>query len=294
MRDLKSFRVVAVHAHPDDEALFTGGTLASLARRGADVTLITATLGDLGEVIGETYQGLIPAGLLGGLRARELADAAQALGIHAEFLGAAGSFRDSGMADMLEAQSHPRALVNRVDEAAELLSARFVQLRPHVVLTYGPDGGYGHPDHIAVHQATMAAAADHGARVWWAIFERAAHREALEGITPPKGWTLPPEDYLDNFTNAGADVVYPLDDAAWAAKRAAMACHPTQIWVADGTVTATNPHAAQAGIASPELAPGAYALSNLHVMPLLRAEHFQAGARAEGASCLFDGLVAGE
>ena len=81
MTDLTGFRVVAVHAHPDDEVLFTGGTLADLARRGATVTLLTLTLGDEGEVVGEPYQGVVDNGVLAGLRVRELEDAVVALGI---------------------------------------------------------------------------------------------------------------------------------------------------------------------------------------------------------------------
>ena len=63
-RDLTGFRVVAVHAHPDDEALFTGGALATLARRGADVLVVTCTLGEEGEVIGERYQHLVNLSLI--------------------------------------------------------------------------------------------------------------------------------------------------------------------------------------------------------------------------------------
>lgn len=289
MQDLNGYRVVAVHAHPDDEVLFTGGTLADLARRGAAVTLITLTLGDEGEVIGEPYQNLVATGLLGGLRVRELADSAAALGIDVEMLGGAGFFRDSGMADMREAQSHPRALVNRVEEAAGLLRERFAQLRPHVVLTYGPDGGYGHPDHIAVHEAVHAAA-EADQRIWWAVFEREATYAGLNAVTPPAGWARPDAAYLDNFTNAGAQVVYALDDAALAAKRTGMAAHPTQIWLADGTVTATNPVAAVAGLGDPAAVPGAYGLSNLLVMPLLRAEFYQAGQACGDAIGLLDGL----
>lgn len=290
MQDLNGYRVVAVHAHPDDEALFSGGTLADLARRGAAVTVITVTLGDEGEVIGEPYHNLVAAGLLGGLRVRELEDSAAALGIEVEMLGGAGFFRDSGMADMVEAQSHPRALVNRVEEAADMLRARFEQLRPHVVITYGPDGGYGHPDHIAVHQAVHQAAGEQQ-RIWWAVFERGATYAGLESVTAPAGWSRPSREYLDNFTNPGAQVVYALDDAALAAKRAALAAHPTQIWLADGTISATNPHAAVAGLSDPARVPGAYGLSNLLVMPLLRAEFYQAGRACGDATGLLSGLV---
>ena len=285
--DLRGYRVVAVHAHPDDEVLFTGGTLADMAARGAEVTVITATLGEEGEVIGTPYQGLCNADQLGGFRARELSDALDILGVHGIQLGGFGFFRDSGM-EGSPAHENPRALVRRIDEAADLLREHFVQLRPHIVLTYGPDGGYGHPDHIAVHQAVHAAAAP-DQRIWWAIFERGAHYSALETIGAPEGWRKPDRSYLDNFTNEGADVEYRLDDAALAAKRHAMVAYATQIWVADSTVTQTNPVAAAAAIGDPAASPSAYGLSNLLVMPLLRAEHYQLG-QGEPAEALLEGL----
>ena len=86
-KDLTGYRVVAVHAHPDDEVLFTGGTLADLSARGAQVTLITATLGEEGEIIGEPYQGLAETDQLGGFRAWELKHALDALGVDGIQLG---------------------------------------------------------------------------------------------------------------------------------------------------------------------------------------------------------------
>ncbi|MFR9854682.1 PIG-L family deacetylase [Corynebacterium striatum] len=286
-KDLQGYRVVAVHAHPDDEVLFTGGTLADMAARGADVTVITATLGEEGEVIGAPYQGLCESDQLGGFRARELSDALRILGVQGIQLGGFGCFRDSGM-EGSPAHDNPRALVNRVDEAGVLLKEHFAQIQPHIVLTYGPDGGYGHPDHIAVHKAVHAAA-DPRQRIWWAIFERSAHYAALEQVVAPQGWAKPDQAYLDNFTNESHAVEHALSDAALAAKRAAMVAHATQIWVADATVTETNPEAAVAGIVDPEVAVGAYGLSNLLVMPLLRAEHYQLG-QGEPAVSLLEGL----
>lgn len=274
-RDLNGRRVVAVFAHPDDETLFMGGTLADLATRGADVTVITVTLGELGEIIGEPYQGLIAADQLGGYRAGELAAALRALGVQGLQLGGFGRFRDSGMAGT-PSHEDPRALVNRVEEAAALLHEYLVALDPDVVFTFGPDGGYGHPDHIAVHQAVHRAAATNQ-RIWWPVFETAAVDRALATIDAPRGWSLPDRAYLDNFTNQGADVVYELPDAALAAKRAAMVAHATQIWVADGSVTRVNPKAAFAGLRDPEKAPAVYGLSNLLAMPLIPLEHFQIG-----------------
>ena len=158
-RDLIGFRVVAVHAHPDDEALFTGGALASLAGRGADVLVVTCTLGEEGEVIGERYQHLVNdhADQLGGFRIHELNEALGFLGVRGEFLGGAGKYRDSGMAGS-PASKNPKAFVNSGQRAVDDVVAVFERERPHLVITYDPNGGYGHPDHIRAHEITHAAA----------------------------------------------------------------------------------------------------------------------------------------
>ena len=286
-KDLTGYRVVAVHAHPDDETLFMGGTLATLAARGAEVTVITLTLGEDGEVIGEPYQGLADHDQLGGFRARELANALDALGVKGIQLGGFGHFRDSGMAGS-PSHDNPRALVNRIDEAAEFLSEELEAIRPHAILTYGPDGGYSHPDHVAVHKAVKKAASA-SMRIWYGIFERAANYAGLDTLDAPAGWSKPGQEYLDNFTNKGADVILALSDAALDAKRAAMRAHASQIWLADGSTTRTNPTAAVAALHEPEQVPGAYGLSNLLVMPLLRAEYFQLG-QGEPADDLLGGL----
>jgi len=286
-KDLTGYRVVAVHAHPDDETLFMGGTLATLAARGAEVTVITLTLGEDGEVIGEPYQGLADHDQLGGFRARELANALEALGVKGVQLGGFGHFRDSGMAGS-PSHDNPRALVNRVDEAAEFLSDELEAIQPHAILAYGPDGGYGHPDHVAVHKAVKKAASA-SMRIWYGIFERAANYAGLDALDAPAGWSKPGQEYLDNFTNKGADVTVALSDATLDAKRAAMRAHASQIWLADGSTTRTNPTAAVAALHEPEQVPGAYGLSNLLVMPLLRAEYFQLG-QGEPADDLLGGL----
>lgn len=170
--DLSGLRVMAVHAHPDDESILTGGTLAYLAAAGAGVVNVTCTLGEEGEIIGELWSGLAAdhADQLGGYRAAELSSALQALGITAGpvFLGGAGAWRDSGM-EGSPSFEHPRAF-SRPDEAndaaqteqlAELIDAH----RPHLLITYDPVGWYGHPDHIRAHNLSYDAAR----RASWAI-----------------------------------------------------------------------------------------------------------------------------
>ncbi|MBN2555824.1 MAG: PIG-L family deacetylase [Anaerolineales bacterium] len=147
----KEQRLLAVYAHPDDESFGTGGTLAKYAAEGVKVFLVCATRGEVGEI---ADPALATAETLGEVREQELRCAAQALGIETPiFL----DYRDSGMAGTPE-NDHPRALVNAIPEkvTAELVEI-IRMLKPDVVLTFEPNGGYGHPDHIAIHNHTVAA-----------------------------------------------------------------------------------------------------------------------------------------
>lgn len=271
-RDLAGYRVVFVHAHPDDEAITTGGAIADLAARGADVLVVTCTLGEEGEVIGETYQQLVAdeADQLGGFRIAEMRASLSNMHARGEFLGGAGRFRDSGMAGS-PASRNPRAFANAGQLAVDLLADIYRRERPHLVVTYGPDGGYGHPDHIHAHEIAHAAAEQVPVpRILWAV--RLAHETAA--VMPhvvPDGWRLPEEGELDGVDSS--DVSIALDDAAYSAKIEAMRSHATQLWIADGRISETNPHSA--------LAQGPvvyYALSNLIVQPIQRVEHYQLGA----------------
>lgn len=289
-RDLAGYRVVAVHAHPDDESISTGGALASLAERGADVLVVTCTLGEEGEVIGETYRGLVndAADQLGGFRIHELARALDILGVRGEFLGGAGTYRDSGMAGS-PASRNPRAFVNSGQRAVDDLAAVFRRERPHLVLTYDPNGGYGHPDHIRAHEITHAAAEQAGGvpRILWAARLR-SELEAELATVVPAGWTLPTPGELDAVD--ATDTWVEMNDTVYAAKVGAMRAHATQIWIADGTATATNPHAAFGRAVSPDVV--TYALSNLIAQPVIRREHYIVGSGeplAPGAD-LLDGI----
>lgn len=277
--DLIGYRVIAVHAHPDDESITTGGTLFDLAQRGADVLVVTCTLGEEGEVIGDTYQHLVNdnsrgADQLGGFRIHELNRALDILGVRGQFLGGAGRFRDSGMAGS-RAHKNPRAFVNQTPAATQELTEIFRRERPHLVITYGADGGYGHPDHIQAHRITHAAAELAGTvqRIVWTVTSREAMLEATEKmLVIPEGWQRPDQEYIDNATDPTYDLVVELDDAAFHAKREAMRAHATQVWFADGSVSATNPQAAWGTGVHP-----VWALSNLLAQPLLPYEWFQMG-----------------
>lgn len=292
--NLSGVRVVAVHAHPDDEAIATGGALAHLAARGADVTVITCTLGEQGEVIGETFQQLVndDADQLGGFRIHELATSLNVLGVTGRFLGGAGRWRDSGMVGD-KANEHPRAFIHSGDTAVEQLTELLTELRPHLLITYGPDGGYGHPDHIRAHEITHAAATRVDVqRILWAVTGREELNRGLGAIAEvPNGWRAADDDELACLDDV--HFALHLDDRAYSAKVESMRAHATQLWIADGSVSVTNPHAAFAEVSDRDAAPVVFALSNLIAQPIMRNEHYQLGAGTpfpENATELTDGL----
>ncbi len=150
-KDGANLRMLACFAHPDDEAFPVGGTLASYAARGVEVRLICATLGEEGEIrqAGSATRDTLPQ-----VRLEELRSSCRSLGIGQPLvLG----YRDSGM-EGSDANHHPSAFVQAdADEVVSFIEEEMLSFRPHVVLTFGPDGLYGHPDHIAIHRHTTAA-----------------------------------------------------------------------------------------------------------------------------------------
>lgn len=287
--DLSGARVVAVHAHPDDEAITTGGVLAELSARGADVTVITCTLGEQGEVIGDTYAQLVngDADQLGGFRIAELERSLEILGVRGIFLGGAGCWRDSGMVGD-PANEHPRAFIHSGDRAVAQLVELLAQLRPQLLITYGPDGGYGHPDHVRAHEITHAAAAQVGVqRILWAVTDRSELDRGLAAITSvPAGWGHGELAAVDSV-----DLAVELDDRSYATKVESMRAHATQLWIADGELSRSNPVAAHAGVSDPRLK--VWALSNLIAQPIMRHEHYQLGAGVPlpaGAQGVLEGL----
>ena len=164
-------RLLACFAHPDDEAFPVGGALAALAARGVQVRLITATLGEEGEI---RQQGSATPDTLGSVRRVELARAVRILGLHDHIVL---HYRDSGM-EGTPPNDHPQAYINAPAEVViERLVEEIRRFRPQVVLTFDPDGLYGHPDHIAIHKHATEA------------FHRAARADAypqqlVNGVTP--------------------------------------------------------------------------------------------------------------
>ena len=143
--------LMAVFAHPDDEAFGTGGTLARYASAGVKTTLVCATRGEAGEIA----EGVdATPETLGAVREGELRCAAETMGV-AELIFL--DYRDSGMAGSPE-NAHPAAFVNAPAEEVVPQLVRIIrQVRPEIVVTFEPNGGYGHPDHIAIHKHTVAA-----------------------------------------------------------------------------------------------------------------------------------------
>jgi N-acetyl-1-D-myo-inositol-2-amino-2-deoxy-alpha-D-glucopyranoside deacetylase len=168
--------VLLVHAHPDDETLATGGLSAEMASRGIRVTLLTATRGERGEVVPGELSGLEGTDALTARREQELREAAHVLGIDESYwLGqpparapglAPRRYRDSGMSWIRPGLAGP-AVDGALDEEAltrapleglaDDIGALIGHRHPSLVISYDNGGGYGHPDHVRVHQAALAA-----------------------------------------------------------------------------------------------------------------------------------------
>ena len=149
-----------VHAHPDDESIGTGATMARYAAEGAGVSLVTCTLGELGEIIPPDLAGLAwdKENRLGEHRIGELAAACAALGVtDHRFLGGPGRWHDSGMMGTPSNDWDGAFWRADVDEAAGVLLEIIEQVRPQVLVTYDANGFYGHPDHIQAHRVAWRA-----------------------------------------------------------------------------------------------------------------------------------------
>ncbi|MCO5246119.1 MAG: PIG-L family deacetylase [Anaerolineae bacterium] len=221
--------LLAVFAHPDDESFGPGGTLARYAAEGADVWLVCGTDGDAGTVDAEMLANYASTSQL---RAAELCCAAQTLGLKGvDWLG----YRDSGMAGSSDNQ-HPKSLYKApMEEVVGKIVASIRRHRPQVIVCDNQFGGYGHPDHIAVHTVgTRAAELTPVPSVLWATMNRDRIREQMagaaelmaelddaDGDTPEMDETMgSPESLITH----GVDVTATID-----AKRRAMVAHASQI-----------------------------------------------------------------
>lgn len=266
--------MLLVHAHPDDESITTGATMAYYAAAGAGVTLLTCTLGEEGEILVPELAALeaAQADQLGGFRIGELAAAMRELGVtDHRFLGGAGRFRDSGMMGT-PANSHPRAFWRAAEDADVFAEAVghavdvIREVRPHVVITYDDNGDYGHPDHIMAHRvatAAVEAAADprrgdgdpwQVAKLYWTATPKSLLRRGAEALAgTDHAFEAPDVDALP--FGVDDDLVTTVIDAAGfgEAKMRALAAHRTQISV-DGPF---------------------FALSNMLGREVLGLEHFR-------------------
>ncbi|TDC63010.1 N-acetyl-1-D-myo-inositol-2-amino-2-deoxy-alpha-D-glucopyranoside deacetylase [Streptomyces hainanensis] len=273
--------VLLVHAHPDDESINNGATMAACAAAGVPVTLVTCTLGEEGEVIPPALAHLAADrdDALGPHRAGELAAAMRALGVaDHRLLGGAGRWRDSGMLGLPQ-NDHPDAFW-RADlaEAATALAAVIDEVRPRVLVTYDPHGGYGHPDHIQAHRVAMRGAetaAHRVDRVLWNCVPRGVAETALAALraTGPGRFAGVAEvsDVPGVVPEDQVALAVPPTPGSLAAKRAAMAAHATQVEV-EGDV---------------------FALSNGLAQPLWAVEYYRLAAGAPlpaGATHLLAGL----
>ncbi|GGS13597.1 MULTISPECIES: N-acetyl-1-D-myo-inositol-2-amino-2-deoxy-alpha-D-glucopyranoside deacetylase [Actinokineospora] len=262
-------RLLLVHAHPDDESLWTGGTIARYAAAGVQVTLVTCTLGEEGEIIPDSLAqlGAHAADQLGGYRVAELRAACAALGVSDHrYLGGMGRWRDSGMVDT-PANAHPRAFVGGdLDEQAAALAAILAEVRPQVVVTYGPDGGYGHPDHIRAHEVTVAALAScpEVQRLYYAVVSEGdveAGLAALAGVDLP--YRMPEPGELPVVADREITTRVAIGDHL-PAKLRALRAHATQVsvWQGAGEAADTVVYALSNGIAQPVLDSECYVLAS--------------------------------
>jgi len=255
---LSDRRILLVHAHPDDEVIGTGTTMAKYVAEGAQVTLVTCTAGEEGEVLVPELEHLASHrdDALGPHRVGELADAMKVIGVtDHRFLGGTGHFRDSGM-KWAEDGTATAADETRADTfwhadltvASDLMAQIIREVRPHVLVTYDEFGNYGHPDHVQAHRVATYGAALAGVRsykaqlgepwdvpkIYWTAMSKSQMSTSIRALreagdeTTFEGWdpqNIPwgsPDDELDSVVDGDAFADVKMD---------AMRAHATQITV---------------------------------------------------------------
>ena len=221
------YTLVTFHAHPDDEAITTSGTMARAKAEGHRVVLVVATRGELSS---NGHDDLAPGETLRDRRVAEQEEAARVLGVdRLEFLG----YHDSGMAGEATNDAAEAFARADVDEAAGRLARLLVEEHADVLTVYDNHGGYGHPDHIQVHRVGIRAAELAGTP---RVYESTMNRDYIQRLLVaradqmPDGPDAPDAASMDDFGSPEAIITTTVDVRDYVdSKRAAMAAHASQI-----------------------------------------------------------------
>jgi len=253
-------RLLLVHAHPDDETIGQGATMAKYVDEGVAVTLVTCTAGEMGEILQPGLEHLAAdrEDGLGEHRKQELADAMKILGVtDYRFLGGFGTYRDSGMKWHEDGHAiaaddvHENAFAAAdLTEAADRLVQVIREVRPQVLVTYDQFGGYGHPDHIQAHRVAMYAAQlaavssyrrELGgpwdiAKIYWGAMSEDNMRASLRALRESGDTTtfegMDPDGPLPPFVTADENLAAGIDGTAYLDRKMdALKAHATQITV---------------------------------------------------------------
>ena len=240
LKSYKGYRMLLVHAHPDDETINNGSTMAMYAALGAQVTLVTCTRGEEGEVLVPDLAHLAAHATdsLGDHRVEELADAMKALGISDHrFLGEGRiKYRDSGMMGT-EPNNRPDVFWQAdLEVAVDDLVAIIEEVKPHVLITYDEIGGYGHPDHIQAHRVAMRAAEKASwdiQKIYWNVMPKSVIQEGIDAMKKIGSDFMGAENAEDlPFAKDDSFVHAMVDGNAYVEKKMdAMRAHATQIEV---------------------------------------------------------------
>jgi N-acetyl-1-D-myo-inositol-2-amino-2-deoxy-alpha-D-glucopyranoside deacetylase len=240
--------LMAVHAHPDDEVFGTGGILARYSREGVQTVLVTATRGEVGEIVDPTLDDAGREAIrreLGKVREKELRESVSILGVkELRFL----EFQDSGMVGTAENKNPHSFYQANFDEAVKRLVKLIREFKPQVIVTYNEWGGYGHPDHVQAHRVTLAAflAADEArfypdlelpvwkpSKLYYTLVPKSLFAQAAEmgrklGIDGP--WNNPGFDMASIMGDPDERITTKIDAREYFnLKKMALAAHRTQI-----------------------------------------------------------------
>jgi N-acetyl-1-D-myo-inositol-2-amino-2-deoxy-alpha-D-glucopyranoside deacetylase len=265
--------LLLVHAHPDDESIGQGATMAKYAAQGVGVTLVTCTGGEMGEILVPELEhlGADKDDTLADQRKIELANAMKELGVtDHRYLGGFKKYRDSGMQWHEDGHAIPADAIHEnafwnadLTAAADDLVAVIREVRPQVLVTYDQFGGYGHPDHIQAHRVAMYGAAlaavpsyrrDLGdahdiAKIYWGAMSASRMREGLRRLREAGDTTtfegMDPDGPLPPFVTEDENLAAVVEGGDYVdAKLAAMRAHATQIAV-DGPFFALSNNVGQ-------------------------------------------------